>query len=117
MGINAMGFGSGSGGQARTDANRRPEEAAFLEELKTFEEFNPRYKLIATITHPVEEIPAWRGERGYFTAKILKKRLPDLRTPIFYLAGSAGGVTSMRLTLNAAGVSDDEIRTEELPGY
>jgi ferredoxin-NADP reductase len=98
-------------------ANRRPEEAAFLEELRNFEAFNPRYKLIATITHPVKETPDWRGERGYFTANMLKKWVPDLRTPVFYLAGPAGGVTSMRLTLNAAGVSDDDIRTEEFPGY
>jgi ferredoxin-NADP reductase len=98
-------------------ANRRPEEAAFLDELRTFEEFNPHYKLIATITHPAEETPDWRGERGRFTANTLKKWLPDLGSSIFYLAGSAGGVTSMRLALNAAGVSDDEIRTEEFPGY
>jgi ferredoxin-NADP reductase len=98
-------------------ANRRPEEAAFLEELRAFEQSNPRYKLIATITHPAEQTPDWRGERGYFTAKILNKWLPDLRTPVFYLAGPAGGVMSIRLTLNAAGVSDDDIRTEEFAGY
>ena len=98
-------------------ANRRPEEAAFLEELRAFEQSNPRYKLITTITHPAEETPDWRGKRGYFTAKILKKCLPDLKTPVFYLAGPAAGVISMRLTLNAAGVSDDDIRTEEFAGY
>ncbi len=98
-------------------ANRRPEEAAFLEELRDLEQFNPRYTLITTITDPSDRTPDWRGERGYFTPQILKKWLPDLRTPVFYLAGPAGGVTSMRLTLNAAGVSDDEIRTEEFPGY
>jgi ferredoxin-NADP reductase len=98
-------------------ANRRPEEAAFLEELRDLEQFSPRYKLIATITHPSEATPDWRGERGYFTEKMLKKWLPDLRVPVFYLAGPAGGVTSMRLTLNAAGVSDDDIRAEEFPGY
>jgi ferredoxin-NADP reductase len=98
-------------------ANRRPEEAAFLEELRDLEQFNPRYKLIPTITHPSEVTPDWPGERGYFTEKMLKKWLPDLRVPIFYLAGPAGGVTSMRLTLNAAGVSDDDVRAEEFPGY
>jgi ferredoxin-NADP reductase len=36
-------------------ANRRPEEAAFLSELRTFEESSPDYKLIATMTHPAEE--------------------------------------------------------------
>jgi ferredoxin-NADP reductase len=98
-------------------ANRQPEEAAFLEELRDLEQLNPRYKLITTITHPAEETPDWRGKRGYFTAKILKKCLPDLKTPVFYLAGPAAGVISMRLTLNAAGVSDDDIRTEKFAGY
>jgi ferredoxin-NADP reductase len=99
-------------------ANRRPEEAAFLEELRDLQQFNPGYKLITTITHPsLEGTSDWRHECGHFTARMLKKWVPDLRTPIFYLAGPAGGVTSMRLTLNAAGVSDDEIRTEEFAGY
>lgn len=98
-------------------ANRGREEAPFLQELRDLERFNPRCTLITTITDASDGTPDWRGERGNFTAQILKKWLPDLRTPVFYLAGPAGGVTSMRLTLNAAGVSDDEIRTEELPGY
>jgi ferredoxin-NADP reductase len=97
-------------------ANRRPEEAAFLEELRAYEEINSNFKLVATMTR-AEETPTLRGERGHFTAEILKKWLPDLTTPVFYLAGPAGAVTSMRLTLNAAGVSDDDIRTEEFPGY
>jgi ferredoxin-NADP reductase len=98
-------------------ANRRPQEVAFLEELRDLEQSNPRYKLITTITQPSEATADWRGEQGYFTEKMLKKWLPDLRVPVFYLAGPAGGVTSMRLTLNAAGVSDDDIRAEEFPGY
>jgi ferredoxin-NADP reductase len=98
-------------------ANRRPEEVAFLEELRNLEEFNPHYTLIATITHPAGRTTDWWGETGHFTEKILKKWLPNLKAPVFYLAGPAGGVLSMRLTLNAAGVSDDEIRTEEFGGY
>jgi hypothetical protein len=31
-------------------ANRRPEEAAFLEELRTYEEINSNFKLVATMT-------------------------------------------------------------------
>lgn len=98
-------------------ANRRPEEAAFLEELRNLEQLNPRFRLITTITRPSDGTPDCQGESGHFTAKMLKKWLPDLTTPIFYLAGPTGGVTSMRLTLNSAGVSDDEIRAEEFAGY
>ena len=97
-------------------ANRRPEEAAFLEELRAYEEINSNFKLVPTMTH-MEERLAWQGERGHFTAEILRKWLPDLRDPIFYLAGPATAVASMRLTLDAAGVLEDDIRTEEFPGY
>jgi len=99
-------------------ANRTAEEAAFLEELRDLEKFNPDYKLITTITRPsLERAPDWRHESGHFTPRMLKKWLLDLRTPVFYVAGPAGAVASMRLTLNASGVSDDEIRTEEFGGY
>jgi ferredoxin-NADP reductase len=98
-------------------ANRRTEESAFLEELQNLEQINSRFRLITTITRPLDPRPNGGAESGHFTAKILNKWLPDLRTPVFYLAGPSGGVTSMRLTLNAAGVSDDEIRTEEFAGY
>ena len=72
-------------------ANRRPEEAAFLEELRNVKDINPHCKLIATVTHPSEGTPDWRGESGHFTTQILKKWLPHLSTPVFYLAGPAGG--------------------------
>jgi ferredoxin-NADP reductase len=98
-------------------ANRRPDEAAFLEELRHCEQINPHFKLITTITQPLDRRSKADHETGHFTAKMLKKWLPDLRIPIFYLAGPTGGVTSMRLALNAAGVSDDENRTEEFAGY
>ena len=98
-------------------ANRRPEEVAFFEELRNLEQVNPNFRLITTITQPSNPTPKGVTESGYFTVKILEKWIPDLRTPIFYLAGPPGGVTSMRLTLNAAGVPDDEIRTEEFAGY
>jgi ferredoxin-NADP reductase len=97
-------------------ANRRPEEAAFLEELRAYEEINPNFKLVATMTRS-EQRSDWQGEKGHFTTRILRKWLPDLRAPIFYLAGPAAAVTSMRLTLDAAGVSGNDIRTEEFPGY
>src|SRR2546427_655318 len=43
-------------------SNRRPEDAAFLEELKRLEQANPRYRLIATMTEAAKSSRRWNGE-------------------------------------------------------
>jgi ferredoxin-NADP reductase len=48
---------------------------------------------------------------------MLLKCIGDLSLPIYYMAGPPEMVTEMRKTLNAAGVDDDNIRTEEFSGY
>jgi ferredoxin-NADP reductase len=48
---------------------------------------------------------------------MLQKYIGDLTQPIYYIAGPAGMVTSMRKMLNECGVNDDDIRTEEFSGY
>ena len=45
-------------------SNRRPEDAAFLEELQTLEIQNPNYKLIATMTEMEKSTRPWKGEVG-----------------------------------------------------
>ena len=37
--------------------------------------------------------------------------------PIYYMAGPPAMVAGLRTMLNAAGVDDDDIRTEEFSGY
>jgi ferredoxin-NADP reductase len=37
--------------------------------------------------------------------------------PIYFIAGPPGMVTALRGMLQGAGVDDDDIRTEEFPGY
>jgi ferredoxin-NADP reductase len=96
---------------------RRLEEAAFLGELREIQELNPRFKFIPTITHPGGLPSHWCGELGHITGPMLAKWLPDFQVPIFYIAGPPGMVAGMRLILNEAGVSDDDIRAEEFAGY
>jgi ferredoxin-NADP reductase len=99
------------------DSNRRPEDAAFLDELMEAQEKNPNYTFIGTMTEMEESSRNWNGETGYINKAILEKHVGDLTLAIFYLAGPASMVTAMRKTLNEAGVDDDNIRTEEFSGY
>jgi ferredoxin-NADP reductase len=96
---------------------RRPEDAAFLEELQAMEELNPQFKCIATVTRPDEKKNGWHGEIGHITQETLEKWIGDLKSPIYYVAGPPSMVSGVRLMLNGAGVDDDDIRAEEFFGY
>ena len=98
-------------------SNRRPEDAAFLNELVDLEKQNPNYKFIGTMTDTSKSSQTWNGETGYITAEMIKKYIPDINSPIYYLAGPPAMVAAMRKMLNEAGIVDDDIKTEEFAGY
>lgn len=98
-------------------SNNRPEDAAFLDEMKELEEANPHYRLVATMTAMERSQRAWEGCTGFIDAEMLKKVLKDLYGPIYYMAGPPAMVKAMREMLNQAGVDDDDIRSEEFAGY
>lgn len=97
-------------------ANKTPNDTAYLDELMQAEKENENFKLIASMTD-TEGSKDWKGETGFFTKEMLQKYLGDLSLPIYYISGPAAMVTSIRKTLNDAGVDDDNIRTEEFSGY
>ena len=98
-------------------ANRRPEDAAFLDELEGLAKENPRFTLVATMTQMEASARPWTGERGYLDAAMLARHLEDATDPIFYLAGPAGMVAASRTILEERGVPREDIRTEEFTGY
>ena len=98
-------------------SNRTPSDAAFLDELSAAEKTNADFTFVATMTE-VESSPSqWSGETGYITEAMLKKHLPDLSLPIYYLTGPPEMVAAMQKLLKKAGVQEDNIRTEEFSGY
>lgn len=98
-------------------SNHKPEDAAFLDELKAVEGKNPNYKFIPTMTALEQSKNEWHGEVGYINKEMLEKYIKDLAKPIYYISGPAAMVAAMRQMLNEAGVDDDNIRTEEFSGY
>ena len=98
-------------------SNRRPEDAAFLESLQVLERTNPNFCLIATMTEMPQSMKMWSGETGWIDKEMLSRHLSELHGPIFYIAGPPAMVTGMRKMLVAAGIDEDDIRTEEFAGY
>ncbi len=98
-------------------SNRRPEDAAFLDQLSAATKQNAKFHLIATMTEMDKSHREWKGETGFINKDLLAKHLPTLEGPIYYLAGPPGMVAAMRRMLTEAGADEDDIRTEEFSGY
>lgn len=98
-------------------SNRRPEDAAFLDELQTLQEKNPHYRFVGTMTEPEKSARVWRGETGFITAALLSKHLVNVGSPIYYVVGPPGMVTGLRTMLKDAHIDDGDVRTEKFAGY
>ena len=99
------------------DANNRPEDAAFLDDLARAEREHPNITLVATMAEMEKSRHSWDGPTGYITRELLDKTIDDLSRPIYYVVGPLAMVQAMREILASAGVDDDNIRTEEFSGY
>jgi ferredoxin-NADP reductase len=98
-------------------SNRRPEDAAFLKELKAIEKENPRYSIIGSMTQIEKSKQKWEGRTGFIDKEMLSESLDDLKGSIYYVAGPPKMVSAIGHTLANLGVSEDNIRSEDFAGY
>lgn len=95
-------------------ASRKPSELPFRSDFEQLARDNPSFTYVMTVESPTDD---WPGERGRVTAEMVKKHVPDLGKPIYYLSGPEGMVKVMRKLLVDLKVNEDNIRTEEFTGY
>jgi ferredoxin-NADP reductase len=98
-------------------ANRKPEDAAFLEELQAMERRNANFRLIALMSEPHKSSRPWAGETGVIRRELLERYLPDLTSPIYYFAGPPARTMAMHELLDSLGVAERSMRYEEFYGY
>jgi ferredoxin-NADP reductase len=98
-------------------SNHRPEDAAFLDELGELARRHPNLTLVATMTNLTKSHAPWSGEKEHISVEMLMKYVTDLADPIYYIAGPPGMVAAMKEMLNEAGVDEDDVKSEDFPGY
>lgn len=96
-------------------ANRTPADAPFTEDFERLAKDNPNFTFVPVVTDDAPE--GWTGEHGRVDEAMLRRHIPDLNTPIYYLSGPEGMVKAMRQLLVGLGVNEDTIKTEEFAGY
>ena len=98
-------------------SNRKPEDAAFIDELRELEKENPRFKLIAMFTEGEAVQQGNAVEHGHITAEMIARHVGDLAAPIFYVAGPPAMVSAMEGVLESAGVDQRNVHAEKFAGY
>jgi ferredoxin-NADP reductase len=98
-------------------SNRRPEDAAFLAELRDMEQLNRNYRLIATMAEPEKSAQAWSGETGFIRREMLERHLRDTARPAYYFAGPPAMAMAMQEMLQGIGIPEEAMRYEEFYGY
>lgn len=97
-------------------ANRRPQDAAFLDELRALSDQDTNFTFVPTMSG-LDSADSWEGERGHIDASMLGRHLDGVTDAIYYLTGPPGMVHGLRTMLVDSGVDEDDIRTEEFTGY
>lgn len=98
-------------------SNRRPEDAAYLDELQLLAKKHRRLIFIPTMTDMGNLHTEWRGETRRVDEALLRKYIKDLRPPIYYIAGLPAMASSMQQMITEAGVDEDSIRMEQFSGF
>lgn len=96
-------------------ASRTPADLPYKSDLRQFAKDNPNFSYVAVATDSAPD--DWAGERGRINDEMIKKHIPDLDLPIYYLSGPGDMVNAMRQLLVELRVNEDKIRTEEFSGY
>lgn len=83
--------------------NRRAEDAPFLGELHDLERRHPSLRMQATT--------------GQIDARAIAQSAGGLAAPVYYVVGPPAMVEAVQRLLQAAGVPEDDVVTEEFYGY
>jgi ferredoxin-NADP reductase len=95
-------------------SNRDRESTAFLAELLELEQALPDFRLVLTMTQE----PGWEGEQRKIDAQLVRDYLGnDLNAYTFLVAGPPAMAEGVQKTLEAAGLREENVRTERYSGY
>lgn len=94
--------------------NRNVAAAPFVDDFRAWAKANPNFTFVPAFDEPSGHAG---DEHGFIDAAMLRRHVPDLDVPRFYLSGPPAMVRAMRELLTGEGVDEDNIKTEEFDGY
>lgn len=98
-------------------SNRRPEDAAWLTELEELTGRIPGMRYVPIMTRMSESRQPWEGETERLSVTMLRRHLPELVGPRYYVSGSTFLVSGICQELEGSGVPPRDIGIEMYAGY
>jgi glycine betaine catabolism B len=95
-------------------SNKTPTDIVYRTEFDLWSSTNHHLRV-----HYLVDLPDsnWNGDTGHLNSEIVKRNVPDLTEPIFYICGPPGMVAAYKDLLEQAEVQIDSIHTENFSGY
>lgn len=92
----------------------RVEDIIFYDELSSIGMQNSNIKIVYTVSSP---ITGWHGERGRIHPDLIKKYVPNVQIPNYYIVGKADMVDDMFAMLRDLEVPSEKVKIEYFTGY
>lgn len=98
-------------------SNRRPEDAAFLDELEELARRLPGFRLHSTMTDMSASGRVWRGDTRMLGTELIADARRGLDAPVYFVVGPPGFVGAAKEGLGVLAVPAADVRTEPFYGY
>ncbi len=95
-------------------SNRELKDAAFHEDLKAA--ILPDFHYVWTLSDATDPPTEAGEERGYITADMIRKYLPEWRSAHYYVIGAPGFADAMKAMLLGMGIPETEIKIDPFTG-
>jgi ferredoxin-NADP reductase len=93
---------------------RTEQDIAFKAELEELAQKNGNLKLFFVLS---EASPEWNGPKGFITAEMVQKELPDFGDAMFYACGPPPMVKAMQALIEKLGLPKEKLKLEYFTGY
>ena len=91
-------------------SNKTPQDIVYKKDLEDLSK-TPNIKIVNTITRSKEE-HKWEGETGRISEELIKKNVPDITKPLYYICGSPEFSHTMESMLVKMGVPNGRVHKE-----
>lgn len=92
-------------------------EMIFYEELSAIVSSNPNIEVVYTISHPQRSADQWEGETGRISEVLIKKYVPNILEPSYYIVGPPKMVTAIEEVVRNMDIESNKIFIENFTGY
>lgn len=96
---------------------RTLDDMLFYDEMRSVARKLPSFQVVYTITDSRYKDKNWAGETGRIRTSLIKKYVANYKNCVYYIVGPQKMVEELKKTVEELGIQQENIKTENFPGY